>query len=255
MCRPGVAEFLAVAPFLAVSTWDVSGGSDTSPRGDRESVARILDSRTLVIPDRKGNRRADTFHNLLQDNHLSFAALVPGRSGVLHVRGRGTITDDPALLETMALRGMPPRLALVVDVEDAEVAVNDAVARSRLWTPEVYLDDGPMPNLLIMATRHLAANSAKHEAGPPAPLLKALAAIPGLETLMRLVMDRAYRSGLRKEGYEDIGQSSGRRPRGFSRHRRPRPAGENGTANPVSGGARRRRTQGDAKRGYPRRRR
>lgn len=133
--RPGVAEFLAAAPFLALSTWDASGGSDTSPRGDRQEVARILDGRTLVVPDRKGNRRADTLHNLLRDDRLSFAALVPGRTGVLHVRGRGAITDDPALLETMALRGMPPHLALLIDVEHAEVTGSDAVARSRLWTP------------------------------------------------------------------------------------------------------------------------
>lgn len=62
----------------------------------------------LLIPDRKGNKRADTLRNLLQDDRLSFAALVPGRSGVLHVRGRGAITDDPA-------RGMPPHAALLLD--------------------------------------------------------------------------------------------------------------------------------------------
>ena len=133
--RPGVAQFLAAAPFLALSTWDSCGGSDTSPRGDRQTAARILDGRTLVIADRKGNKRADTLHNLLQDDRLSFAALVPGRSGVLHVRGRGAITDDPTLLETLSLRGMPPHLALLIDVEHAEVTGNDAVARSRLWTP------------------------------------------------------------------------------------------------------------------------
>jgi predicted pyridoxine 5'-phosphate oxidase superfamily flavin-nucleotide-binding protein len=158
--RPGVAQFLAAAPFLALSTWDSCGGSDTSPRGDRQAVARVLDSRTLVIPDRKGNKRADTLHNLLQDDRLSFAALVPGRSGVLHVRGRGAITDDPALLETMALRGMPPHAALIIDVEHAEVTGNDAVACSRLWSPGAHLERGTAPDLLALAGQHLAANSA-----------------------------------------------------------------------------------------------
>ncbi|GAA5156523.1 MULTISPECIES: 2Fe-2S iron-sulfur cluster-binding protein [Amycolatopsis] len=228
LCRPGIAEFVAAAPFLALSSWDGSGGSDTSPRGDQEAVARILDGRTLVIPDRKGNKRADTLHNLLQDNQLSFAALVPGRSGVLHGRGRCTITDDPALLETMALRGMPPQLALVIEVEDAEVRANDAVTRSRLWTPEAYLDDGPMPSLTAVAAQHLAANSAKSEGGPPALLLKVLGAIPGIDSVMRVVMDRAYRSGLRKEGYDDLGR--GPRRRGFRRRRSP---DDSGTANPL----------------------
>lgn len=150
LCRPGVVEFLATAPFLALSTWDDSGGSDTSPRGDRQAVARVLDSRTLVVPDRKGNKRADTLHNLLRDDRLSFAALVPGRSGVLHVRGRGAITDDPALLETMALRGMPPHLALLIDVEHAEVTGNDAVARSRPWAPGAHVDRGTVPDLMAL---------------------------------------------------------------------------------------------------------
>ncbi|WP_327687964.1 2Fe-2S iron-sulfur cluster-binding protein [Streptomyces tubercidicus] len=217
--RPGVAEFLAAAPFLALSTWDSSGGSDTSPRGDRSAVARILDGRTLVIADRKGNKRADTLHNLLQDDRLSLAALVPGRSGVLHVRGRGAVTDDPALLETMALRGMPPHLALLVDVEDAEVTGSDALVRARLWIPGAHLGRGPMPDMMAVAGKHLAAGSAEADGGPPAFLLKALGAIPCLTRLLRLVADRGYRSGLQKEGYEDIEPGAGERRRGFLRRR------------------------------------
>jgi len=218
--RPGVAEFLAAAPFLALSTWDCAGGSDTSPRGDRQAVARILDSHTLVIPDRKGNKRADTLHNLLQDDRLSFAALVPGRSGVLHVRGRGAITDDPALLETMALRGMPPNAALFIDVEHAEVTGNDPVARSRLWTPGAHLDRGAVPDLMALAGEHLAANAANAAGAPPAFLLRAIGAIPGMTRLMRVVMNRAYRSGLRKEGYDDVTPDVGKAPTegGRARH-------------------------------------
>ncbi|MDP9794960.1 ferredoxin-NADP reductase/predicted pyridoxine 5'-phosphate oxidase superfamily flavin-nucleotide-binding protein [Catenuloplanes nepalensis] len=196
---PGVAGFLAAAPFLALSTWDGDGGSDTSPRGDREAVARILDGRTLAIPDRRGNKRADTLHNLLRDDRLAFAALVPGRSGVLHVTGRGTITDDPALLSTMALRGQAPHAALLIDVEHAEVRGNDAVARARIWSPGTHLGLDTAPNLIVLASRHLAANTAKGGF-----LLRAVSAIPGIGRLLRPVMNRAYRSGLLKEGYEDV---------------------------------------------------
>ncbi|MFD3482213.1 2Fe-2S iron-sulfur cluster-binding protein [Streptomyces sp. NPDC058665] len=233
---PGVAEFLAAAPFLALSTGDSSEGSDTSPRGDRQAVARILDGRTLVIPDRKGNKRADTLHNLLRDDRLSFAALVPGRSGVLHVRGRGTITDDPAQLETMALRGMPPHLALLIDVEYAGVTGNDAVGRSRLWTPDAHLDRGTVPDLMALAGEHLAANSSRGDGGPSAFLLKAVGAIPGINRLLRLAGDRLYRSGLRKEGYEDIEPAARGRRRGFLRRRpadRAVPEGDGRTENPL----------------------
>ncbi|MEU4217415.1 2Fe-2S iron-sulfur cluster-binding protein [Actinoplanes sp. NPDC026623] len=196
---PGVGEFLAAAPFLALSTWDSAGGSDTSPRGDQPAVARILDGRTLVIADRKGNKRADTLHNLMHDDRLSFAALVPGRSGVLHVRGRAAITDDAALLATMALRGMPPHLALVIDVEHAEVSGSDAVARARLWSPGTHLDRDTAPDVVAIAGAHLAGESAA--AGR---LVKAIKVIPGMSRLLRRAMNRAYRSWLGKEGYEDI---------------------------------------------------
>ncbi|MEU0137999.1 2Fe-2S iron-sulfur cluster-binding protein [Streptomyces sp. NPDC006296] len=209
LARPGVAGFLAAAPFLALSTWDASGGSDTSPRGDRGPVARILDDRTLVIPDRRGNKRADSLHNLVRDDRLSMAALVPGREGVLTVRGRGAITDDPALLATMALDGTPPHLALLVHVEDAEVSVADAVVRSRLWTPGARPDRGAVPDLMALAGKQLATNAAGAKGTPPAFLLKAIGAVPGIPRLLRLLMDRAYASGLRKEGYrEDSGDGS-----------------------------------------------
>ncbi|WP_434443978.1 FAD-binding oxidoreductase [Lentzea sp. E54] len=195
LALPGVADFLAAAPFLALSTWDSSGGSDTSPRGEQRAVARILDGRTLVIADRKGNRRADTFHNLLEDDRLSFAALVPGRTGVLHVRGRGTITVDPAVLKPLSLRGLPPHAALLIDVEAAELTAGDAVTRSRLWNPAARAD---APDLMALASRHLAANSARSNV--PAFLLKIAALVPA--RWLRAVMNLAYRSGLRKEGYE-----------------------------------------------------
>ncbi|WP_328630860.1 2Fe-2S iron-sulfur cluster-binding protein [Streptomyces sp. NBC_00356] len=209
LAGPGVADFLAAAPFLALSSWDTDGGGDTSPRGERQPVARILDGRTLVIADRKGNKRADTLHNLLQDDRLSLAALVPGRSGVLHVRGRGAITDDLALRETMALRGVPPHLALVIDVEHAEVTGSAAVADARLWDPG-RPESGEVPDMMALAGKHLAANSA--ESGrSSAWLIKAFAAIPGVSRLMRKVMDRGYRFALQKEGYDEVQVPAGTR--------------------------------------------
>jgi ferredoxin-NADP reductase/predicted pyridoxine 5'-phosphate oxidase superfamily flavin-nucleotide-binding protein len=211
LAGPGVAAFLASAPFLALSTWDTAGGSDTSPRGDRQTVARILDSRTLAIPDRKGNKRADTLHNLLQDNRLSFAALVPGRSAVLHVSGRGSITDDPALLETMALRGTPPHAALLIDVDHAELTASDAVPRSRVWTAAAHLERGTVPDLMALGAEHLAANLADTDKGTRARILKAVTRIPGISRVLRLVMNSAYRHGLQKEGYDDV-EPDTRRP-------------------------------------------
>ncbi|MFD4668100.1 FAD-binding oxidoreductase [Lentzea sp. NPDC058450] len=188
---PGIADFLASSPFLVLSTWDGDGGGDTSPRGDQGAVARIVDGRTLLIADRRGNKRADTLHNLLQDDRISFAALVPGRTGVLHGRGRAVITVDPVLLEPLALRGMPPHAALLVDVEAAELSANDAVTRARLWTAATPDD---VPDLMALASLHLAANSRNKLLVRLAKLMPA--------RLMRVAMNFAYRSGLRKEGFD-----------------------------------------------------
>ncbi|MEV7289809.1 FAD-binding oxidoreductase [Streptomyces sp. NPDC093252] len=217
---PGVGDFLAASPFLALSTWDSGNGSDTSPRGDRGAVARVLDGRTLALADRRGNRRADCLHNVLQDDRLSLAALVPGRSGVLHIRGRGAITDDAALLETMALRGTPPHLALLIDVEHAEVTGNGAVAAARLWTPDARTDPGRPPDMMALGSAHLKANSAQL-GRTSAWVVRLLTSVPGASRLMRGAVNRAYLSALRKEGYEDL-----RTPEAAP----PEPAGRAGAA-------------------------
>ncbi|WP_238490912.1 2Fe-2S iron-sulfur cluster-binding protein [Actinoplanes flavus] len=197
LSRPGVAAFLAAAPFLALSTWAGDRGSDTSPRGDQGSVARILDGRTLLIADRKGNKRADALHNLMHDDRISLAALVPGRTDVLHLRGRGAVTTDPVLLQTLELRGSPPQAALLVDVEHGALTTSTTVIDARLWSPAAHVRQGEAPDLMMLATEHLAANTA------PRFVLTAVRVIPGLDRLLRRVMNRAYRSGLRKEGYAD----------------------------------------------------
>ncbi|GGM74869.1 hypothetical protein GCM10011609_08480 [Lentzea pudingi] len=194
LAAAGVADFLAAAPFLALSTWDSAGGADTSPRGEQGMVARVLDGHTLLIADRRGNKRADTLHNLVEDDRLSFAALVPGRTGVVHVRGRATISVDPVLLEPLSLRGIPPHAALLIDVEAAELRANDAVTRSRLWTSALPAD---VPDLMALAGRHLAANTTRGGF-----LFKIAGLIPA--RWLRAVMNVAYRSGLRKEGYEVV---------------------------------------------------
>ncbi|BEL04724.1 hypothetical protein Q0Z83_029150 [Actinoplanes sichuanensis] len=197
LSRPGVASFLAAAPFLALSTWDGAGGSDTSPRGDQGSVARVVDGCTLLIADRRGNKRADALHNLMSDDRLSLAALVPGRTDVLHLRGRGAVTTDPERLRSLALRGSPPHAALLIDVEHAELSTGGAVVGARLWSPGAHVRPGAAPDLMMLAGEHLAANTA------PRFVLTAVRAVPGLGRLLRRVMNRAYRSGLRKEGYAD----------------------------------------------------
>ncbi|MFS8198264.1 2Fe-2S iron-sulfur cluster-binding protein [Streptomyces sp. CWNU-52B] len=205
--RPDVARFLQSAPFLVLSTGDASGAGDISPRGDRPGFARALDGHTLVIPDRKGNQRADSFYNVVQDGRVALAALVPGRTEVLHLHGTAHITDDAALLETMSLRGTPPQAALVVEVRGAALSTGAAVERARLWDPTAHLGRGAVPDLIVLASRHAAANPTKVAGGPPAFLTKPLAAFP---RFTRWLIDLGYRKVIEAEGFGEAPVRPGR---------------------------------------------
>lgn len=133
----------------------------------------------------------------------------------------------------MALRGMPPHAALLIDVEHAEVTGNDAVARAQLWTPGAHLVPGAVPDLMALAGEHLAANSSGAQGGPPGSLLKVVGAIPGLTRLLRLVMNRVYGRTLRKEGYEGIEHVASHERRGILRRLLRHTSPDRTTGNPV----------------------
>ncbi|MBT2233684.1 pyridoxamine 5'-phosphate oxidase family protein [Nonomuraea sp. NEAU-A123] len=189
----GVAAFLGPTPFFVVSSWDRDGGSDTSPRGDTPGFVRVIDGHTLAIPDRRGNKRADTSHNLLADDRISAAMLVPGRTDVLHVSGTAVVTDDANLLADMALGGAVPQTALIVTVERAEVRHNQAVAAANVWDRANRVDAATLSELMALTTRQL---------GVKKPALRWLARpLAALSPLIRRIIDGSYRRALKKEGY------------------------------------------------------
>lgn len=192
-----LAGFFAASPFAVVSTWNADGASDTSPRGDPPGFIRMLDARTLALPDRRGNQRADTLHNLLSCDQVALAAVIPGRDEVLHVSGTGFMTDDAPLLATMALADKPPHAALVIRVEHSELSRNAAVTAADLWRARV--DPTAVPDLIHLAAQHLASNKAVGvKAALTRALVKGLAVAPGLA---RRAIDFGYRSQLDDEGY------------------------------------------------------
>ena len=200
LAQPAVRDFLGRSSFLVVSSWDARGGSDTSPRGDPAGFVQVLDGRTLAIPDRKGNRRADTFHNVLQDRQVSLAALVPGRDEVLHLRGTALVTDDAPLLATMAVGGRPPQAALVIEVDEASIGVNAAVRRSAMWERRSHVDRSTIPDMTAAGARHIAASTSP---GRRAWGARALTRVLGRlsPALLEWMMDIGYRRQLRQEGY------------------------------------------------------
>ncbi len=132
--------FISRSPFVLVSSCDAEGRMDVSPKGDPAGFVQVLDDSTLVIPDRPGNRRADTFSNVLQNPRVGLLFLIPGKRETLRVSGRAMIVRDLALRERMAVGGKLPQLALVVSVEQAFVHCAKCVIRSHLWDRDFWPD-------------------------------------------------------------------------------------------------------------------
>lgn len=138
-------QFIERSPFVCVATASPDGGLDVSPRGDPAGFVQILDDATLLIPDRPGNRIADTLTNLLADPRIALLFLIPGVGDTFRVNGRAVIIDDPELLARSAVEGKVPRLGILVEVEEAYTQCSKAVIRSELWNPERHIERSELP--------------------------------------------------------------------------------------------------------------
>jgi uncharacterized protein len=139
-------EFVLRSPFVCVATARPDGGLDVSPRGDPAGFVRILDERTLLLPERPGNRIADTLTNLLDDPRIALLFLIPGVGDTFRVNGRATVTDDPALLAPSSIDGKAPVLGILVSVEEAYTQCPKALIRSDLWNSERHIDRSDLPS-------------------------------------------------------------------------------------------------------------
>ena len=139
-------QFVERSPFVCVATARPDGGLDVSPRGDPAGFVRILDERTLLLPDRPGNRIADTLTNLLDDPRIALLFLIPGLGDSFRVNGRASIVDDGELLADSAVDGKVPKLGILVDIEQAYTQCSKALIRSDLWNPERHIDRSELPS-------------------------------------------------------------------------------------------------------------
>jgi PPOX class probable FMN-dependent enzyme len=139
-------QFIERAPFMCLATSAPDGSCDVSPRGDPAGFVRILDERTLLIPDRPGNRLADSLRNILVNPHVGLLFVIPGVGDTFRVNGRATITDDAGLLAPSAVEGKPPKLGIVVEVEEAYTQCSKALLRSDLWNPDRHIERSQLPS-------------------------------------------------------------------------------------------------------------
>ena len=138
-------HFISLCPFLCISTADASGNQDVSPRGDPPGFVRVLDDRTILIPDRKGNRRVDTMRNILENPNVGLLLMLPGVEEVVRINGEATLTKDKTLLADSAVNGSIPALGVIVKIDDVFFHCAKAVIRSKLWAPETPIQRSEFP--------------------------------------------------------------------------------------------------------------
>ncbi len=134
-------EFIAKSPFLVLSTSDENGRCDGSPKGDEPGFVHVADERTLLIPDRPGNKLAYGHQNILANPHVGILFCIPGTSETLRVNGTAELTSDPALLDELAARGKPAILVLKVTVQECFFHCGKAFIRSGLWKPDTWAEE------------------------------------------------------------------------------------------------------------------
>lgn len=157
---PGYRALIEASPFLILAT-SGPGGLDASPRGDGPGFVRVVDDRTLLIPDRRGNNRIDSLRNILADPRVGLLFLVPGLNETLRVNGRAVIDTDPALCDGFAVDGKAPKSVLVVSIETVFFQCARALLRSRLWDPAAQVPRSDLPSVGAL----LAEASAGREGG------------------------------------------------------------------------------------------
>jgi len=131
-------EYIERSPFVVLSTCDAEGNLDASPKGDAPGFCLIEDERTIVIPDRPGNRLAYGLRNILETGKVGLIFMVPNTPETVRINGRATITKDPALLERLAARKRPAVLAIRVEVDECFYHCAKAFIRSKLWQPDSW---------------------------------------------------------------------------------------------------------------------
>jgi uncharacterized protein len=140
--------FIERSPFLCIGTQNVDGRADVSPRGDAVGFVKLLDDKTLAIPDRPGNNRLDTLANIIANPNVGLLFIVPGFDDTLRVNGRASLVADPELLADMSVNGRAPRIAIVIKVDEVFLHCAKAFRRSHLWQPEFHQDRSSFPSLM-----------------------------------------------------------------------------------------------------------
>ena len=139
-------SFIAKSPFLLLGTVGSDGRCDVSPRGDTPSVAKVLDARTLVLAERRGNRRVDSLRNIIETGRAGLLFMIPGLGETLRINGRACVIRDEEVLASMSVQGKQPVVGIGVEVEECYFQCAKALIRSQLWENSAERPDSTSPH-------------------------------------------------------------------------------------------------------------
>jgi len=129
-------KFIAASPFIVLATTNDKGYMDCSPKGDKIGFVTILDERTLLLPDRKGNNRTDSLKNVIDNPRVGLLFFVPNVNETFRVNGKAKLSTDPELMGRCAVDGKLPKSVMVITIEEAYIHCSRALNRSELWSPD-----------------------------------------------------------------------------------------------------------------------
>ncbi|MFN3318197.1 MAG: pyridoxamine 5'-phosphate oxidase family protein [Allorhizobium sp.] len=151
---PAYRRMIDMSPFVALATVGPEG-LDCSPRGDRGTVVRIEDDRTLALPDWRGNNRVDSLMNIVRDPRVALMFLIPGSNSVMRINGRAVVSIAPDLLQSFQMDGRHPRSVIVITIDEAYFQCARAVMRAELWDVErqIAAESLPTPGEMLKAAK------------------------------------------------------------------------------------------------------
>ena len=151
-------DFIALSPFLVLGTANAAGQADVSPRGDPPGFVKVLDDKTLLIPDRPGNNLLDSLSNIVANPEVGLLFVIPGFDETLRVNGRAEVVRDPALLAPLAIDGKPVKVGIRVSVREVYLHCAKSFRRARLWDPAARVPRQTLPTLAKMVMDMAAMN-------------------------------------------------------------------------------------------------
>ena len=147
-------DFISKSSFVVISTSDDQGLCDVSPRGDQAGFVHVINNKTLIIPERPGNKRIDSMRNILTNPNVGLIFIIPGLGETLRVNGKASLVTDDDLMEKMQARGKKPVIGIGVEIVEYFIHCAKAFKRSGLWAPESWPGKQDLPSAAKILFEH-----------------------------------------------------------------------------------------------------